>query len=416
MSSRARALLLFDQGRFAHAESELRSAIGADPQDALLHAVLALSLAAQERWSDATLEAQQAVGLGPDVAFTHYAKARVMSDRGFLAEAGRAIEEAIRLDPWAPDYFAVQGRIQLGLRRWSAALTAAERGLAVDAHHTGCANLRAMALLQLGRREDATDTLDAALARDPDNALTHANRGWALMHQRRYDSALEHFRESLRLDPTLDWARSGIVEALKAKNPLYALMLRYFLLMSRLDRRKQWMVVVGGLVLFRVLAYGVEAAPALRPAIFPLMAAYIGFVVLSWIAQPLFNLMLRLNRFGRHALSRDQTVAANWLGACLGGVLLSLALGPFIGWATAGIGALMGIALTLPMSGTFKCARGWPRRAFAGFTAALAASAIGAVVLMARGADPSPFPEIVVIGVVLSTWLGNWLIGVRVKR
>jgi hypothetical protein len=28
--------------------------------------------------------------------------------------------------------------------------------------------------------------------------------------------------------------------------------------------------------------------------------------VMSWVADPLFNLMLRLNRYGKHILKRDQ--------------------------------------------------------------------------------------------------------------
>ena len=36
---------------------------------------------------------------------------------------------------------------------------------------------------------------------------------------------------------TLDWARVGMIEALKARNPVYRLLLLYFLWMSRLARR-----------------------------------------------------------------------------------------------------------------------------------------------------------------------------------
>ena len=111
--------------------------------------------------------------------------------------------------------------------------TAAERGLAIDPEHNVCTNLRAMALVQLGRKDEAAETLGSALANDPENALTHANQGWALLHQGDHQRALEHFREALRIDPELEWAQAGIVEALKAQYLIYRLMLRFFLWMGR---------------------------------------------------------------------------------------------------------------------------------------------------------------------------------------
>ena len=66
-------------------------------------------------------------------------------------------------------------------------------------------------------------------ARDPDDAFSHANQGWTLLEQGNRKKAMEHFRESLRLDPTNGWAQAGLVEAIKAGNPVYAVMLKYFL-------------------------------------------------------------------------------------------------------------------------------------------------------------------------------------------
>ena len=91
-----------------------------------------------------------------------------------------------------------------------------------------------MALTHLGRRGEAGTAIDTALARDPKNALTHANRGWTLLHGGDHARALEHFREALRLDPELAWARRGIVETLSARGPVIRLLLRYFLWMQRI--------------------------------------------------------------------------------------------------------------------------------------------------------------------------------------
>ena len=61
-----------------------------------------------------------------------------------------------------------------------------------------------------------------------------------VLHQAQPKAALEHFREALRLDPNLQYAQAGIVEALKARNPIYRWMLGYFLWMGRLSDRAKW--------------------------------------------------------------------------------------------------------------------------------------------------------------------------------
>ncbi len=187
-----RAILLYQQSRHELAETELRQALASDPDDAYAHALLALCLAEREKFEDSTHEARQAIQLGPDSPFAHYAHARVLYDRNHHQEARAAIAEAIRLDPEDADYYSLLAGIHFDEKRWPEALNAAEQGLQFDPEHTGCTNLRAMAMVKLGRKAEAGATIDAALAKNPDNALTHANQGWTLREQGEPRKALEH--------------------------------------------------------------------------------------------------------------------------------------------------------------------------------------------------------------------------------
>src|SRR5206468_3894993 len=147
---------------------------------------------------------------------------------------------------------------------------AAEQGLQLDPEHVGCANLRAMAMVKLGRKAEAGATIDAALAKNPDNALTHANQGWTLLEKGDAKKALEHFCEALRLDPENAWARHGIVEALKARNLIYAVMLKYFLWMSKLSRQAQWAIILIGYFGNQMLGSMARTNPRLAPWVLPL--------------------------------------------------------------------------------------------------------------------------------------------------
>src|SRR5438876_7808655 len=125
-------------------------------------------------------------------------------------------------------------------------------------------------MVKLGRKAEAGTTIDAALARNPDSAVTHANQGWTLLEKGEPKKALEHFREALRLDPENEWARHGIVEALKARNVIYGLMLRHFLWMSKLSPAAQWGVILGGYFLNRMLGTAAKTSPDLAPWLLPI--------------------------------------------------------------------------------------------------------------------------------------------------
>ncbi len=165
-------------------------------------------------------------------------------------------------------------------------------------------------------------------------------------------------------------------------------MLRFFLWMGRLSGRAQWAVILGGYLGYRGLRALADARPEYAPFIWPVLAAYIVFALLTWLADPLFNLTLRLNRFGRLALSPDQLAASNWVGLSLLAGLATL-----VAWLVTGrfemlLGALAFGLLALPVAGTYKCHKGWPRNVMAGYATVLAALAVAAVALFGLGAGP----------------------------
>ncbi len=370
-----RADLLLQQGRFPDAERELGQLLSTDPRHPLAHALMAHAMLGQSRLNDAEYAAREAVSAAPDEAFAHFAVAAVLRERRRYPEAIQAIQQAIALDPYSPDHFAMLAQIRVDQREWSSALHAADQGLATDPEHAACVNLRAIALVHLGRRDEAATVVRGALDKDPANAITHANQGWTCLHQNDPKRALEHFREALRLEPGNDWARAGIVEAMKARNPVYRVILAYFLFMSRLSGRTQTAILLGGFFGSRVLREAAENNPALAPYVWPIIIAYALFVWMTWLANPLFNLLLRLSKYGRHALSREQTITSNWILALLligAASAASLLLG-LADWKISL--ALTALLLTIPVSTIWICDEGWPR--WTNGAIALAMAAVG---------------------------------------
>jgi hypothetical protein len=155
-----------------------------------------------------------------------------------------------------------------------------------------------------------------------------------------------------------------------------------------------------------------------------LIIVYVVFALMTWIADPLFNLMLRVSRFGRLALTRERVVASNWLGLCL-----LLALGSLGGCFIFGfdsvflIAAIVFAALLLPVAGTFKCAEGSSRNIMAIYTAVVVCAGIVAIALFAlprqqnNPNDPAPTVlTLVILGAVASSWILNILIMQKRRR
>jgi tetratricopeptide (TPR) repeat protein len=401
-----RAQLLINQSRFEMAEKELRSAVSQDPDDFRAHALLAYCLLRLGRQGEALAEADIAIAKEPGAPYPHYMRALTLVETGRRAEAKMAAREAIRLDPTDADHFALLGGIHLDDKSWAEALKSAESALVLDAEHVQGANVRAAALVKLGRAAEAGRTLDAALAREPESAVTHANMGWTLLERGDHKKALEHFREALRLDPEQEWAREGIVESMKARNPAYRLMLQYFFFMSKLPPKGQWIVVIVALVGMRLLRATATAYPPFEPAAMVIGVLYVLFMAATWLARPLFDLVLRLDKFGRLCLSRDQIRGSNLLGLTLSASLAFLILRFATGYEALLSAAIGCLALSVPVAGIHLTAHPRRRRFRALYSIALAVLGLCALVLpdeSQRGIAGGLF----VGGIIVYTWIAN---------
>jgi tetratricopeptide (TPR) repeat protein len=417
----ARAQILQQQHRHGDAVNELRQHLGAEPHDAVAHAMLAVSLLETKQPKDATAAAQQAVGLSPDLPYAHYALAYVLYKRNWLDEARDAAAEAIRLESFNPNHFALLSAIEMERRNWPAALEHAGGALQIDPDHDWAINLRAMALVKLGRRDEASRTMSGALSRDPENAYSHANQGWTLLHRGDHRQARVHFREALRLDPTLDWARQGMVESLKSGFPPYKLLLLFWLWMARISHKAQWGVILGAWLGYQVIKNVARQNPAAAIYLWPIMIAYVAFVLMTWLAYPLLNLMLRLHPDGRYALSRQQVMQSNIIGILL--AIFFTSLGLFVATTAVGFLTLMFVSglLVFPVAALFGAPAGWPRHLMLAVTIGLGLVGIAAVALVfATGEDGGRafggLFAIFILGVILSQIAANALPMFRPKQ
>jgi len=342
-----RATLLIQHRRYEEAAVELRKALASEPNNAYALALLGVSTMELGKHDEALGYIRQAVAAHPDNGYFLYLMALVYTRKDNLKDAAKCLLDAISFDPQNADYFGLLAMIRLQEKSWEDALMYANRGLQIDPENLVCLNSRSTALLKLDRKEESYQTIKEALQSDPRNSYTHANLGWGQLEKGDHKAALESFREALKLDPENDHAKAGLVEALKAKYWFYRVFLQYVFWMTNKNAKYQWAFMLGLWFGVRILNSVSESNPAIAPFVKPLVYLYSAFAVSTWIVVPLSNLFLRLNVYGRFALTDEQMKSSTFTGIgflfTIAGLIGTIATSndSFIGMIFYGIGFMI---------------------------------------------------------------------------
>jgi tetratricopeptide (TPR) repeat protein len=129
-------------------------------------------------------------------------------DRGRPDRALAALENVTGAELEESEFWLLRACALYELRRWDEAIGAARAGLAREGDDLVLLQVLALAQLERGRKKDARATIDAAIEIYPDSADLHAHRALILarcadksFRLARYDKARAAVEEALQLDP-----------------------------------------------------------------------------------------------------------------------------------------------------------------------------------------------------------------------
>lgn len=401
--------ILIQQKKFAEAEKILSDLLTEDSNNIYFLSLLAEVNLQQDKFDKAGSIIDNAIGLSPDDSHLFYIKCRISIQQDKLNDAEKNINQAIELDPYYADYFALLANIKLGRKQFEEALETANRALAIDAENLLALNTRSTALNKLNRSDESFETIEGALREDPNNAYTHANYAWGLLEKGNHKKALEHFKEALSNDPTFDYAQSGMLEALKATNPIYRIFLKYSFFMSNLTAKYQWGVVIGFYIGFKALRTIAKNNEALQPYLIPLIVAFALIAFSTWVIAPISNLFLRFNKYGQLLLDKKEKMSSNFVAISLGLFLVGLLLYFLLSDEKMLTIAVYGFAMMLPLGTMFSPSKNK-------YTLLIYTIALGVVGLMAIGLTFSTgemFNSMTVVfiwGFVAFQWVANYML------
>lgn len=407
-----RANLLYSQRRYAEAEKEFGLLLVSQPSNSRIHCMIALCKLETGKKGEASQYVMNAIGLDPSESFCFYVGAVVEFRIENYKAADKLIDTAISLNPSEADYFEIKSLIALNNKEWSLALEYANKGLSIEAEHIGCLNCRATSLVKLDKKGDAYDTIDEALHFDPKNSHTHANLGWGLLEKNDHNKSLHHFRQALMLNPNNEYAKSGLVEALKARYWIYRIFLRYAFWIGNMKSGAQWGVMIGFYVGSRILNVISNNYPSSRVVTIPLIILYMLFALTTWIIRPLSNLFLRLNVYGKYALSKEEIMCSNIIGISL---LLSALSGIaflFFDETLLLMLCILFFTLTIPVSGTFAARRETKgRKILTFYTIGMLAVGLLSLLMFTLGEDVyNTYTTIYLLGFIAFQWIANAVI------
>ena len=401
--------ILIQQKKFSEAEKVLSDLLSEDSNNVHFLSLLAEVNLQQDKFDPATNIIDHAIGLAPGESYLFYVKARIVAHQNHLGDAEKYISQAIGLNPYDADYFAFLAHIKLLRKQFNDALETANRALEIDSENILALNTRSTALNKLNRKEESFETIQGALREDPNNAYTHANYGWGLLEKGDHKKALEHFKEALKNDPTSSYAQSGMLEALKATNPVYRIFLKYAFWMSNLTAKYQWGFIIGFYVGVRALRSLAKSNETLQPYLTPLIVALALGAFSTWVIAPISNLFLRFNKYGQLLLDKKEKMSSNFVALSLAVCVLGLLSYFLLSDERFLVLAVFGFAMMLPLGMMFSPAK--YKNALLIYTVVMAV--VGALAIGLAFLTNEPFNAmagVFILGFIGFQWVANYLL------
>jgi tetratricopeptide (TPR) repeat protein len=305
--------LLIDREKFDTAYEKINGLLTEYPDSDDLYMMLAELYLRKEEFRKAKAAVDKGIALNPENSTLFFQMARIQIQKEEFKAAEQNIDLAIALDPEEAQFYGLKAQIYINYKSYNDAVRYAKQGLRLNPDDLMCNNMLSMALIRMGKQGAAKNTLEGMLSGNPEDAFTQANMGYMYLSRNDIPKAKEHFAVALQSDPNMEFARSGMAEAIKGSNFLYAKLLQFSFWMQKMSSANKWAMYLGVFVILKLI-------PILLPF-------YLVILLWSWFTAPVSDVVLYFDRYGRY-LMNGLTIKLTELNIGLLGLsLVSLVLG-----------------------------------------------------------------------------------------
>jgi tetratricopeptide (TPR) repeat protein len=301
-----RGRLLLQQSRVNEAVKQLEQALAIDPDNDEALAIMARCKFDVKDYQAGIDLLNNALQIDPENTYYFYLLGFGFYKLNNNAKAIQYLETSIHIDPYFAESFGLLAYIYIEEIKFDKALENANTGLAIEAENITCLNARSIALNKLKRVDEAEETMQDALSKDPDNEYTHATIGWNYIEKGKHILATNHFREALRINPNYSSAKAGLKEAIKSKIPPYKWLLQYSYWYNNQSQKFRWIIPVSLFIVIRIIANLTPKDGMFSSIGAVVVSLYLLFVITSWIINPIANFFLLFHKDGKYALTATE--------------------------------------------------------------------------------------------------------------
>ncbi|MBT8232438.1 MAG: tetratricopeptide repeat protein [Bacteroidia bacterium] len=349
-----RIQLLFSQNRFKDAEQYLFDLLSEYPDLEYGQYLLAVAQLNQGKHQEAFDIITGLCERNPGELEYIELKAELEIVQENFKSAEDTVNHLIRSNAENDTYYFLLARIKYSQRNYDAALTHCNQSLALNPDNLGALNLSLTINSQLGRVDEARLRVKEALQRNPENPYTIANHGLSLLNEGNTNEALEKFKESLSINPNNDIARYGMMEGLKSKFWPYKMLYKFGMLLSRLSGKNIWVVIIGAYLFVQLLQRLANSNPSLSPYINPIIYFIVFLFIMTWILDPIMNIYLLTNKYGRLLLDKETVQSAKYCAASISVSIINIVAYFLFNNLVFLYGALFFFVMLIPLGTMYK--------------------------------------------------------------
>jgi hypothetical protein len=231
------------------------------------------------------------------------------------------------------------------------------------------------------------------------------------LYQGKSTEALNHFKTALSEDPMHGHAKSGMLEAMKAKFPVYRYFLMLMLWLGKLKGDNQWTLLIGSYLAYRGLIYLAKNNEAWRPLTVPLIALILLLFLSSWIFSPLMNLYMLSNPYGRYTINNDEKQSARLTGLALLVCIITLLASVFVDNAGLLIVSISAFLMMIPLGSMNNAITIKNKTKLKNFTIILAILAgLNSLICVFENSFFTPFSVLPFLGFLAYQWYANYIL------
>ena len=310
--------LLLKQNRAQDAIRLLRNHLSQHPEDVKSQLQLSLALYLNHELRESREMAEALLAEHPMEFGIVNLLAEIDLTEEKYSEAESKSKYLLELDPENPHFHLLVARIKEAQRFYDSAIQHLNKALELDPGHVDALNFKAVIAERVGNDQEVASSIRELLALDPDNPTSIANHGLQLLNQGNVEGALTRFQEALALQASNPLARHGMQEALKSKFWIYRMFFHYKKFISKLSGQQAWIFIIGSYIGYRLLAAAAANSEGILKTLLTLIVILIAATfLLSWVINPLMNLFLWTNKFGKVLLDKEAKIMAKYTGISL---------------------------------------------------------------------------------------------------